>query len=65
MPQLEMFAAAAVLMLTGGAMAFYEWSRVKGGRPLFKGREIITLYWISYLSLFMLSITFTAAAIIR
>lgn len=60
-----MAAAALVFLAAGGAMAFYEWSRIEAGRPIMKGSEAIVLYWIGYLSLFVLGLTSALAAIIR
>lgn len=65
MPNLEMSLGAIVLLAAAAAMAFYEWMRFKAGRPLLKGRNVLTLYWIGYLSLFILGITSAAAAFLR
>jgi hypothetical protein len=35
-----------------GAMAFYEWTRIKAGRPILQGHQAVILYWVAYLTLF-------------
>jgi hypothetical protein len=57
--------AAAAFLATGGAMAFYEWTRVTAGRPILNGSQAVTLYWIAYLSAFTLGLTSALAAIVR
>lgn len=57
--------AAFVLLLVAAAMVLYERARQNAKRPLFGGREIITLYWVSYLTLFVLGFTCGLAAIVR
>lgn len=62
---LGLAAMAIVLLAAGGAMIFYEWSRAAAGAPLLKGREVLRLYWIAYLTLMVLGVTTGLAAIIR
>lgn len=45
-------------------MVFYEWSRAKSGRPMLKGNEAIQIYYVSYLSMFVLGLVTAAKAII-
>ena len=65
MKNLEMAVAALAFLVAAGGMAFYEWSRIQAGRPILKGREVVVLYWVTYLSLFVLGVTAAIAAIVR
>ena len=65
MQNLELAGSASVLMFTAGLMVLYERLRQKSERPLFSGRETITLYWMSYLALSVLAATCGVAAIVR
>jgi hypothetical protein len=65
MDNLGLALAAVVLIAIGAAMAAYEWSRIKAKRPLFQGRQVVTLYWVTYLSCFVLGVTSGAAALLR
>jgi drug/metabolite transporter superfamily protein YnfA len=65
MERIQLVFAAAAMLAIGGSMAAYEWSRIKAKRPLFGGRQIVTLYWCAYLSLLVLSVTTVAAAVLR
>lgn len=58
-------AAAAGFIGTGSAMALYEWSRIKAERPLLAGRNILVMYWVCYLTCFVLGVTFVFAAVLR
>jgi hypothetical protein len=53
------FLAAAIAML------LYETSRARAGRPVFDGRETITLYWLAYLTFAVLGLTSGIAAVVR
>lgn len=65
MENLPQFGAAVGFTAAGGAMIFYEWSRLKSDRPLLKGRAVIDLYWMVYLTLLVLGLIFFIDAIIR
>ena len=65
MEKLELAGAAAAMLFIAGAMAFYEWTRVKAGKPILAGRQTVVLYWMSYLSLLVLGATTAVAAIVR
>jgi hypothetical protein len=65
MQNVEMAGVSFVLLALAAGMAFYEWSCIKSKRPLFRGGQIMTLYWITYLSFFVLGITTGIAAIVR
>jgi hypothetical protein len=45
------------MLALAAAMATYEWSRIKAKRPLFNGRQVVTLYWCAYLSFVVLGVT--------
>ncbi len=65
MKNLELFGAAAALLIVAAGMAFYEYSRIKAGRPIMAGSQAVVIYWMTYLSMFVLGITTALAAIIR
>ena len=50
--------------MIGGLLVFYEWSRAKAGRPILNGSEAVQLYYISYLTMFVLAVATAAKAII-
>ncbi len=56
---------ALIMLIVGIGMAAFEWSRTKTKRPLFKGRQVVVLYWVIYLSSLVLGVTFAIAAIMR
>ena len=58
-------AAAAVLIASATGMLLYEAARARAKRPIFGGREAITLYWVGYLTLYVLGATSGLAAIVR
>lgn len=53
------------MLAIGAAMAFYEWTRIKAGRPILSGHQAVILYWVAYLTLFVLGVTTALAAIVR
>lgn len=65
MEKLQLFGAAVIFFGIGGLMVFYEWIRIKAGRPILKGRDVAQLYNITYLSMFVLGTTVMVAAIVR
>ncbi len=65
MRNLELLGTAAALLIVAAGMAFYEWSRVKAGRPIMAGSQAVVMYWMTYLSMFVLGVTTALAAIIR
>ena len=62
---LSQVAGAFVLFCIGGGMIFYEWTRIKAGKPILNGHSAVQMYWMGYLAMFVLGITFLLAAIIR
>jgi hypothetical protein len=64
METLGLFAAAAVLFAVGFAMVLYELARIKAGRPIMKGRDSVQIYYVTYLTMFVLAIVTAAKAVI-
>lgn len=64
METLQLISASAVFLVIGGLLVFYEWSRAKAGRPILNGSEAVQLYYISYLTMFVLAVATAAKAII-
>ena len=62
---LQLSIAALVLVSTGVGMALYERSTIRAGRPLLAGRNILVLYWTSYLTLIVLGLTAAVAAVLK
>jgi uncharacterized membrane protein len=62
---ISQFGAAIVLFGVGAGMVFYEWTRIKAGRPILNGHPAVQLYWMTYLTLFVLGTITVIAAIIR
>ena len=65
MQTLQAVAAAVAMLAAAGSMAFYEWTRIRASRPILNGHNAVVLYWVSYLSLFVLGIVTVLAAVIR
>ncbi len=65
MKNFELLLAAVALLALAAGMAFYEWSRIKAGRPIMNGSQAVVMYWVAYLSLFVLGVTTAIAAIVR
>jgi hypothetical protein len=57
--------AAIILIASATGMLLYEVARATAKRPIFGGRESITLYWMGYLTLYVLGATSGLAAIVR
>jgi hypothetical protein len=45
-------------------MVLYELARIKAGRPILKGRQAVQLYYVTYLTMFVLAVVTAAKAII-
>jgi hypothetical protein len=63
--KLGLGAAAAAMLAAAAGMALYEWSRINCARPMLNGSQAVVLYWVAYLSLFVLGLTAAVAAIVR
>ena len=56
--------AAVVFFGAGLAMVLYEIARNKAGRPILKGSQAIQLYYVTYLTMFVLAVATGLKAII-
>lgn len=56
--------AAVAFSGVGLAMVLYELYRIKAGRPILKGSQAMQLYYIAYLTMFVLAVVTAAKAII-
>jgi hypothetical protein len=65
MEKLQFVGAAVALFAFGALMVFYENFRIKAGRPILNGSEAVQLYYVSYLTMFVLGATVAIAAIVR
>jgi len=65
MERVQLGGAALGLLALATALMIYEQARKNANRPLFDGRETITLYWMSYLTLLVLGLTCGLAALVR
>jgi hypothetical protein len=65
MERLQLLLATGIMLVIGGGMAAYEWSRLKAKRPLFGGSQAVTLYWCTYLSFLVLAVTTAVATVVR
>jgi len=62
--KLQLIGASAILFTFGGLLVFYEWSRAKAGRPILKGGQAVQLYYMSYLTMFILAVATAVKAIV-
>jgi hypothetical protein len=46
------------------AMVLYELARIKAGRPILKGSQAVQLYYVTYLTMFVLALVTGLKAII-
>jgi hypothetical protein len=60
---LQLIGASAGFLAVGSLLVFYEWSRAKAGRPILNGSEAVQIYYISYLTMFVLAVVTAAKAI--
>jgi hypothetical protein len=65
MEKLQFVGAAVVFFTVGTLMVLYENFRIRAGRPILKGHAAVQLYYVSYLTMFVLGVTVLAAAILR
>jgi hypothetical protein len=61
---ISQFGVGISLFGVGAAMAFYEWTRFKAGRPIWNGHRAIEFYWMAYLALFVLGTTMAVSAVV-
>ena len=65
MEKLQFLGAAIAFFAAGILMVLYENFRIKAGRPILNGSAAVQLYYVSYLTMFVLSATVAVAAIVR
>jgi len=63
--KIQFVGAAIAFFAVGILMVLYENARIRAGRPILKGSEAVQLYYVSYLTMFVLGVTVTIAAIVR
>jgi uncharacterized membrane protein YtjA (UPF0391 family) len=64
MEKLGLLGAAAVFFGVGLAMVLYELARIKAGRPILKGRNAVQLYYVTFLTMFVVSLVTGLKAVI-
>ena len=65
MEKLQFIGAAIALFAVGAVMVLYENFRIRAGRPILNGSAAVQLYYVSYLTMFILGATVAVAAIVR
>ena len=65
MEKLQFLGAAFAFFAVGALMVFYENIRIKAGRPILNGSAAMQLYYVSYLTMFVLGATVAVTAIVR
>ena len=65
MEKLQFVGAAIAFFAVGTLMVFYENFRIKAGRPILNGSAAVQLYYVSYLTMFVLGSAVAVAAIVR
>jgi hypothetical protein len=65
MEKLQFVGAAVAFFAAGVVMVLYENFRIRVGRPILNGSAAVQLYYVSYLTMFILGVTVLAAAIVR
>jgi hypothetical protein len=63
--KIQFLGAAIAFFAPGALMVVYENFRIKVGRPILNGSAAVQLYYVSYLTMFVLSATVALAAIVR
>ena len=65
MEKLQFIGATIAFFAAGTLMVLYENFRIKADRPILNGSAAVQLYYVSYLTMFVLSATVAIAAIVR
>ena len=65
MEKLQFDGAGVAFFTVGTLMVLYENVRIRAGRPILKGHAAVQLYYVSYLTMFVLGATVLVAAIVR
>ena len=64
METLGLSGASVAIFGVGIAMVLYELARIKAGRPILKGSQAVQLYYVTYLTMFVLALVTGLKAII-
>jgi hypothetical protein len=64
METLGLMGASVACLGIGVAMVLYELARIKAGNRIFKGSQAVQLYYITYLTMFVLAFITGLKAII-
>ena len=65
MEKLQFLGAAIAFFAAGTLMVLYENFRIKADRRILNGSAAVQLYYVSYLTMFVLGITVAIAVIVR
>jgi hypothetical protein len=65
MEKLQFIGATIAFFAAGTLMVLYENFRIKARRPILNGSAAVQLYYVSYLTMFVLGITVAIAVIVR
>ena len=65
MEKLQFVGATVTFFAVGTLMVFYENFRIRVQRPILNGSVAVQLYYVSYLTMFVLGTTVAVAAIVR
>ena len=55
---------AVAFFSLGFAMVLYESARIKAGRPILQGSQAVQLYYVTYLTMFVLALVTALKAIL-
>jgi hypothetical protein len=61
MEKLQFVGAAIAFFAVGTLIVVYESFRVSAGRPILNGSAAVQLYYVSYLTMFVLGVTVAVA----
>ena len=64
METLGLLGFAVTFFGVGLAMVLYELARIKADNPILKGRNAVQLYYVAYLTMFVLAVMTATKAII-
>ena len=64
MKTLGLSGASVAFFGVGIAMVLYELARIKAGRPILRGSQAVQLYYVTYLTMFVLALVTGLKAII-
>ena len=64
METLDLSGASVAFFGVGIAMVLYELARIEAGRPILRGSQAVQLYYVTYLTMFVLALVTGLKAII-